>query len=371
MYLIKNAVVHIGDGTVLPQADVLVEEKTIRAVGKEIDAPQAQVIDATGCEVFPGFIDPVSGIGAMGIPGRYLDNDEATDPITPQMNLRYSVDPDEVNRQEFYKSGITSVGLAPTNNNIMGGQIVVCKTAPMKMKERLVKERAGLKCSVTSSVKQRYGARDQLPKTKMGIFFLFAETLRKARAEKPEERTEAQRVVCEVFDDAKMPVFAAASSKNEIDGLLHLLKEEKVEINLVDGFCFADSLQQIKERKIGLVLGNVNNCSQVAKNGMDLSRLCELAENGNHIAFTNSNGGYSEGREVFLWSAIEAYRAGVPAEEVVRMMTQHPAQMLGIGDRVGTLEAGKDADLCIFTANPVTSYAARVKHCMVNGEVIF
>ena len=371
MYLIKNATVHIGNGTVLEQSDVLVDGKTIRAVGSSLAAEGAEVIDASGCEVFPGFIDPVSSVGAMGMPGRYLDNNEATNPITPEMNLRYSVDPDELNNQEFYKSGITTVGLSPTNNNIMGGQIVVCKTAPMKMKERIVREHAGLKCSVTTSVKETYGCRDQLPKTKMGIFFLFAESLRKARAEKEEKRTQAQKVICDVFDNKSMPLFVAASTKMEIDGLLHLLKEEKAEINLVDGYCFADSLKQIKEQKVGLVLGNVNSCSQIAKNGIDLSKLCELAANGNRIAFTNSNGGYSEGREVFIWSAIEAYRAGVPAEEVVRMMTEHPAHMLGIQDCVGTLEEGKDADLSIFSANPVTSYAARVLHSIVNGEVIF
>ena len=83
MYLIKNATVHIGNGTVLQQSDVLVEGKVIKEVGKNLSAEGAEVIDASGCEVFPGFIDPVSSIGAMGIPGRYLDNNEATNPITP------------------------------------------------------------------------------------------------------------------------------------------------------------------------------------------------------------------------------------------------------------------------------------------------
>lgn len=371
MYLIKNATVHIGNGTVLQQSDVLVEGKTIKAVGKDLEAQGAQIIDATGCEVFPGFIDPVSSIGAMGIPGRYLDNNEATNPITPEMNLRYSIDPDEVNRQEFYLSGITTIGLSPTNSNVMGGQIAVCKTAPQKMGERLVKEHAALKCSVTSSVKETYGRRDQLPKTKMGTFYLFQESLRKARAEKEDERTQAQQVICDVFDNCSMPVFVAADTKLEIDGILHLMKDEKVQLTLVDGFCFADSIEQIKEQNVGLILGNVNGYSEFAKHGMDMTKLCELVENGNRVAFTNSNGGHSEGREVFIWSAIEAYRAGVPEEEVVRMMTEHPAHMLGIQDRVGTLEVGKDADLSVYTGNPVTTYAAKVKHSMINGEVIF
>ena len=72
-----------------------------------------------------------------------------------------------------------------------------------------------------------------------------------------------------------------------------------------------------------------------------------------------------------MWNAIEVYRAGVPAEEIVKMMTANPAKMLGVDDRLGTLEEGKDADISVFTAHPVTSYAARVRHSIINGEVIF
>lgn len=371
MYLIKNGLLHVGDGSVPKQMDILTDGSKIIKIEAHIVEDSAEVIDASDCHVFPGFIDPASGIGAMGIPSRYLDNDEQTDPVTPEMNVKYSIDPDELNAQEFYKSGITTVGLSPTHSNIMGGQIAVVKTAPQKMAARLVKEHAALKCSVTGSVKEAYGSRNQLPKTKMGVFYLLQETLRAARAAKADERTERQQVVCDVFDNHSMPVFVAASTKNEIDGVLHMLGGETPELYLVDGFCFADSLKDIKERKAGLILGNINNMSQIAKNNMDLSKLPELAENGNLIAFTNSNGGYSEGREVFIWNAIEAYRGGAGAEEVVKMMTLNPAKMLRIEGRTGTLEVGKDADISIFTDHPVTSYAAKVKHSMINGEVVF
>ena len=371
MYLIKNATVHIGNGEVLPHCDILTEGKLIRKIGENLSEPDAYVIDASDCHVFPGFIDPVSSIGAMGIPSRYPDNDERTNPIMPEMNLKYSIDPDEVNAQEFYKSGITTIGLSSTANTLMGGQIAVCKTAPQKMGERMGKEHAGLRCSVMSSVKETFGSSSQVPMTKMGIFHLFGETLRAARAEKEEKRTDKQKAIIEVFDQKKMQVFCSAASKNEIDGLLHLMKDEPAELNIVDGYGFADSLKQMKEQKVGLVLGNVNNCSQIAKYHMDLSKVQELVENGNRIAFTNTNSGYSEGREVFLWTAIELYRAGIAAEEIVKMMTLYPAQMLGIDDKVGTLEVGKEADLSVFTGHPVTTYAAKVAHSMVNGEVVF
>ena len=239
------------------------------------------------------------------------------------------------------------------------------------MGERLVKEHAGLKCSVTSSVKSTFGSKDQLPMTRMGAFHLFKETLRAARAEEAEKRTTKQKAIIEVFDELKMPVFCAAQSKGEIDGLLHMMKDEKVQMYIVDAFDFAGSVEELKKQNVGLVIGNVNNCSQIAKYGMDLSKVVDLVENGNLIAFTNTNGGYSEGREVFLWTAIELYRAGVAAEDIVKMMCLHPAQMLGIEDRVGTLEEGKEADLSVFTGHPVTTYAASVAHSMVNGEVLF
>lgn len=74
MYLIKNGVVHVGDGTILKDCDILTKGSTIQKIGQGLDCPEAEVVDASGCEVFPGFIDPHSMIGALGIPSRSLDN---------------------------------------------------------------------------------------------------------------------------------------------------------------------------------------------------------------------------------------------------------------------------------------------------------
>lgn len=371
MYLIKNGTIHVGDGQILKGYDLLTQGRTICRVARGIEAPLAVVIDALGCEVFPGFIDPHCAIGAQGLPTRYPDNSETNEPVTPEMNLKYSIDPDELNAQEFYKSGITAIGAAPGNGNIMGGQIAVCKTAPQKMGTRLVKEGAALKCSVTSAVKEVHGAQNKLPKTKMGLFYLLEESIRKAGAEESEKKTTRQKVICRVFEEGSMPVFAAAASKGEIDGILHVMAKQKASLALVDGFSFGDCLEEMKRQKTGLILGNVSYMSQTSRYGMELGRILELVENGNLVAFTTTCQGASEGRETFLWTAIDVYRAGVPKEEVVQMMTLNPARMLGLDARLGTLEEGKDADITIFTDHPVASYRAKVKHSIVNGEVVY
>lgn len=370
MYLIKNGTVHIGDGTVKECTDVLIEGSRIIEIGVGIQRKDAKVVDANNMHVFPGFIDPHSSIGALGMPTRYMDNKESTNPITPEMNIRYSIDPDEVNNQEFYKSGITSLGIAPDNSNIIGGQITVFKTAPMKMKERILKDKVALKCSVSQQVKEEYGGRKQLPMTRMGIFYLLNETLRKAKSKKDDKLKTSDEIILSAFDKGELPVFCAACTKGEITGLLHLLEDENITLNLVDAFGFSDCIEEIKIASANIILGNINNMSQLAKHNMNLSKVNELIQNGNLIAFSNTNSGRSEGREVFLWNGIEVYRVGVDAEEVVKMMCINPAKMLGVDDRIGTIEVGKDADISIFTDHPVRSYAAKVVKSFVNGEVV-
>lgn len=370
MYLIKNGSVHIGDGTVLENTDILIEGRKIVEVGVSIKKENVKIINADNMHVFPGFIDPHSSIGALGIPTRYLDNSEATTPVTPEMNVRYSIDPDEVNNQEFYKSGITSLGISPDNANVVGGQITVFKTAPIKINDRILKEKAALKCSVEQQVKETYGSRKILPMTRMGIFYTLEETIRKALDKKIDELSLSDEIILSAFDKRELPVFCSACTKGEITSLLHILKEKNIDLSIVDAFGFSDCIEELKQSSANIILGNINNMSQLAKHSMDLKKIKELIENNNLIAFSNTNGGRSEGREVFLWNGIEVYRAGIDAEEVVKMMCINPAKMLGVDDRIGTIEVGKDADISIFTEHPVKSYAAKVVKSIINGEVI-
>lgn len=370
MYLIKSGTVHIGDGSIQENTDILIEGDKIIEVGIGIERQDAKVIDAANMHVFPGFIDPHSSIGALGMPTKNMDNREVSSPVTPEMNIRYSIDPDEVNAQELYKSGVTSLGITPDNTNVIGGQITVFKTAPMKIKKRIVREKVALKCSVEQPVKDEYGERKQLPMTRMGIFYLLEEAIRKAKSIKEDELSKSDRIILSAFDKGELPVFCAACTKGEITGLLHLLNNKNISLNIVDAFGFSDCIDEIKQTSANIILGNINNMSQLAKHNMDLSKVNELIQNGNLIAFSNTNGGRSEGREVFIWNGIEVYRAGVEAEEVVKMMCINPAKMLGVDDKIGSIEVGKDADISIFTENPVSSYAAKVVKSIVNGEVI-
>ena len=240
MYVIKNGTIHTGTGEVLENYDILIEGKKIKKIEKNICEADAEIIDATGKQVFPGFIDPHSSIGAMGIPTRYRDNAETTNVINPDLSVKYAIDPDEVNAQEFYKSGITSVGFSPDHSNVIGGQITVCKTAPDHMANRIVKEHAAMKGSVCSTVKDVYGASNQMPKTRMGIFHLLKEAIRKD----------------DLLKKYQMPFVIAAETAGEIQCLMELLKDEDIQLTIVDGFEFGDAIEELKEKKVGIIFGN-------------------------------------------------------------------------------------------------------------------
>ena len=249
MYVIKNGTIHTGTGEVLENYDILIEGKKIKKIEKNICEADAEIIDATGKQVFPGFIDPHSSIGAMGIPTRYRDNAETTNVINPDLSVKYAIDPDEVNAQEFYKSGITSVGFSPDHSNVIGGQITVCKTAPDHMANRIVKEHAAMKGSVCSTVKDVYGASNQMPKTRMGIFHLLKEAIRKD----------------DLLKKYQMPFVIAAETAGEIQCLMELLKDEDIQLTIVDGFEFGDAIEELKEKKVGIIFGNFSNLSQISK----------------------------------------------------------------------------------------------------------
>ena len=368
--IIRNGNIHTGDGEILLKTDLKISNGKIIEIGENIESAEEKEIDASGMELFPGFIDPVSCIGALGLPTRYMDNREATAPIHPEMNVKYSVDPDELSAQEFYKSGITTVGLSPDNANIIGGQTAVFKTPDMPFYERMVKEHAMLKCCVTSSVKSAYGEKNLLPMTKMGIFYLLDKLFCQLENKTEDKYDEKEKIMKKVLD-GELPVCVSAEKQSEIQAVLHYLGGKNIPVTFIDCYDFHKCMKELMESRANIILGNIANLSKVAKHNMDMTKLKELIENGNLVAFTTSSGGWSEGREVLLWNAIAAYRAGVDAEDVVKMLTSNPAKILGVDDRIGCLKTGMDADISIYTGHPVTSYQARVAVSIVNGKVVY
>ena len=376
MICLRNGRVHDGKGGV-GKADILIEDGRIVKIGTGLEAEGAEILDAEGKEIFPGWIDPLSDWGILG-PGREIrgnanDNDERSDVFTPQMDVLYAFNGRGISRQQIYAFGITAVGVAPSNNNLFGGQMAafeVLGVNPMKM---VLRHRAGMKASVTDALKEAYGARNVAPMTKMGIFSMMREKLQAARDYDPQDpKTERDEKLAALQPVVRgeMPLFVSCNTPSEIRSVLRACQDLPVKLVFCGGFGVDASLTELAERKCGLIVANPANGFNKYTRNTDYAGIAQLAKQGVTVAFSAADNGFG-GREDLLWSALEMMKRIHDEETVLQMLTLNAARLLGMDSITGSLEEGKRADLVIWSANPLTSYKAAVEKTLINGEVVY
>lgn len=367
MLLIKNGNIHIGNGTILNEHDILIDKKKILEIGKGIKREGSKIIEAKGKEIFPGFIDPVSHIGVLDNGATHSDNEESSSVKTIEMNIKYAFNPVDMELEELYKVGITSVGITPGNTNVINGTTAVVKTKGKSLTKMLVKENVALKCSVTNLVKKTYGEKNIFPKTKMGIFNILEEMLKNKDTNiKKEEKDIVDKVL-----NKEMPVFVTANTKQEIDATIKIAEKYNINYTICNGYQFGESMDAILKSNANFIIGEQILLSKGNYNKVALDKVNKLLEENKIISFTMTPESYGAGREKYLWNAIEIYKAGVKSEDVLQMMTLQAAKILGVEDKIGSVEVGKDADLVVYSNNPIECYRSRVIYTIIDGEIIY
>lgn len=362
--LIKNATVHIGNGEIRGNSDVLIKSGKIARIGQDLNSEEeGRILDAEGLHLFPGFIDPMSSIGSMDKSYRIKDTDEFSKPVTPLADVRYAFNPDEIMLEELYKVGITAIGAAPGNANVIGGKMAAFRTWGHNVNKMLIRDFTGLKGSVSHNVKSTYGSRNVL-KTRMGIFRELKKFLGSG-AEGPHH--EVLRPVLR----GEVPLFITANTKAEIDALIHIVRDYPIRLVICNAYQAQHCAEGIRSIDASLIMGEQVYLSKNVYNDIDLAVFGGLKTRNNHLSFTISGDWGPSGRVKYLWNAIRFFQAGLDAEEVVRLMTSEPAALLGIEDRVGQVAEGLDADLVLYTSHPVKFYDARVRCTLIQGEIVY
>lgn len=368
--IIKNGRIHVGNGKVLEEHDILIKDGVIERIGKNLSVEGVDVIDGKNTEIFPGFIDPVSSYGCMDTSYDPKDHDEISNPITPDAKIRYAFDFSEILYEELYKVGITTIGAAPGDKNIIGGQMAVYKTWGKNSGQMLVREPVGLKGSVTHSVKEVYGKRNTLPMTRMGIFSELERFLDENRRKSEDKDVDRDNIVQRVLR-GEIPLFITAITESEINALINVVKEYDINLIISGGYQADRCVEDIRDRNISIVLGEQTDLTVKNYNDTDLYKIGKLQENGNLVSFSLTSGNGPEGKIKYLWNGMEFHKAGIESEEVVKMMTLNPAKLLGIEDILGTIEEGKIADIVIYSNNPIEYYNSKVLYTIVNGELVY
>jgi len=387
MLAIKGGKVYTITKGVIDGGTVLVDGSKIVKVGKRIKVPDdAEVIDVSGKVVMPGLVEAHCHIGIseekIGWAGS--DGNEATDPATPHMRALDGIkaNANEGGLEAALKAGITTVQILPGSANVIGGTGVVVKTAPkVVIDEMVVREPSGMKIAFGENPRRVYGqGLKRMPATRMGVAGVLREWLQKAKGymEKRERLKDDPEKMPEVdlklealvpVIKGEIPLRAHAHRADDIATAVRIAEEFGVKISwehATEGHRIAE---WIAEKGVPAVWGpslGSRGKWEMRELGFDTPKI--LYEAGVKLAIQTDATG-SNIRHLPIAAGM-AVKHGLPYEEALRTITINPAEILGVADRVGSIEKGKDADLRILDGDPL-ELRTKVELVLIDGEIVY
>ena len=365
MLLIKNANVMTMCGPVQECCDILIDEGKIAKIGKELTAEkEAVVMDATGLLATPGLIDAHCHMGMLDTGSDYnlYACNEASDPILPQLRAVDGYDPRSKSLKTALMGGVTTIATGPGSGNIIGGQFAIFKTAGGTIEKSLVKAPAAMKAAFGQNPMRFYGEmQKRAPYTRMGVasqlreFLTAAQDYAKAKA----ENAEGKKCAYNEKYEAMLPVMRGElpmkfglrftldhCTQGHIDPAAIAGKPEGV---IVGPYIYVADKQEVEDISF-------TTAAALHKQGLKVA----IASDWPILPM-----------ELFPMQAGLSLRDGLTEEDVWRMITVNPAEILGISDRVGTIEVGKDADIVLFRGNPLREVGVYAQTTIINGQIVY
>ncbi len=363
------------------------DDGKIIAVGpaESIQVPgDAHVVDAEGKVVTPGFIDAHThvGIGEMAVGKEGADTNESTDPVTPQVRAIDATYPDDMAFNDALSAGVTAVNVMPGSGNVIGGLAVLVKTHGSRIDEMVVRHPTGLKAAMGENPKRNYGDQKKMPSTRMGIAALMRENLVKAQnyIDKQEAHTQANDPTKTFERDIKMehiamvlrheiPIRWHAHRSDDILTALRIRDEFGCDMVLDHSTAAHMLVDELLERNIPAVVGPTLTARyKVELKGRTLATPGILVKAGVLTALTTDH--WVVGVQYLPLTLIMAVKEGLPRDVALRLVTINPARIMGVEDRLGSLAPGKDADLVVWSGDPLDIYQ-RTEQVYVNGEKVY
>lgn len=379
MILIKNAYVKtITNGDIENGSVLIGDDGKLAAIGKDVEAPEGtEIIDAEGRLVTPGLVEAHCHIGGtepmIGWAGS--DINEGTDPITPQLRIIDGINPMSPDFENARRGGVTAVCVAPGSANVIGGTAIAIKTYGNRVDDMVIKDPVAMKCAFGENPKNVYGQQlKKTPKTRMAIAALYREYLTRARqyaADKDAGKDVKYDPKLEALVPVvkgELPLKAHAHRTDDIFTAIRIAKEFNLKMTLdhcTYGHLIADQLAE--EGYPALVGPSFGGRSKSELEHKCFETAGVLNKAGVEISIiTDATVTPIENLSTFAGMAVAN---GLPYEEAWKAITVNPARALSILDRVGSLEAGKDADVVIWTADPLTTVGAKALYTIIDGKI--
>lgn len=382
MILLKNGNIHTMNNEIYLNGDILIEGNKIKQIAEEIIIDEeCKIIDLKGAFVMPGLIDAHThlGIYMQDIGAEGIDINEYSEPITPHLRAIDGINPFDSAFEDARKSGVTTVCSGPGSSNLIAGSFSVIKTYGNVVDRMIIKENAAIKVALGENTKRNFKSKNKMPATRMGMAALLRETLFKTQNylyKKEKSLDNKDYFEKDIKLEALIPVIKKeiplkvhAHRSDDIATAIRIAKEFDINITLdhcTEGHLIVDL---IKEAGFPAIVGP--SLSQRSKNELkNKSFKTYKTLNDEKIKFAITTDHPMVTIESLIICAALAVKEGLPSEEGLKAITINAAEILGVQDRVGSIVAGKDADIAIFDKNPLKTHATCL-HTIINGEIIY
>ena len=388
--VIRNVTIMTAAGPTIRNGAILLRDGKIVSVGATVDAPPGTtVIDATGKYVTPGIIDVHSHLGVYAAPGgdALSDGNEATNPTTPYVWAEHSVWPQDPQFPRNLAGGVTTLQVLPGSANLIGGRSVVLKVVPSRTVQgmKFPGAKYGLKMACGENPKRVYANRG--PSTRMGnvagyrTAWIQAEAYRRRwdawlagnRQADPPSRDLGLETLAEVLR-GNILVHNHCYRADEMAQMLDIAREFGYKIRAfhhgVEAYKVADLLA--RDSVAGALWADWGGFKMEAIDGVR-ANLALVQQAGARAIVHSDDPSGSQRLNQEAAKAIAAGRAigvNVTEDDAVRWLTINAAWALGLDDRIGSLEPGKNADIVLWSANPFSVYA-RAEKVWIDGAMMY
>ena len=379
--IIKNGRIHDAVHREAYVADILLADGKIAAIGGGLTAPaDAAVFDADGLEVYPGFVDAHTHIGldGYGIGYEGCDYNEMNDIWTPQLRAIDGINPRDPSLADARKAGVTCVCTGPGSANVLGGTFLAMKTVGERVDNMIVRDPVAMKCAFGENPKRCY--RDKCDSTRMSTAAFLRGALMQARdygARKQAANGDVTKMPAYNQKlEALLPVLAReiplkahAHQANDIFTALRIAREFNLRLTLehvTEGHLIVDELAG--EKDVPMAVGpSLTFASKFELQNKSWSTPAVLTAAGCHVSIITDSSVIPQ--QYLPLCAGMAVKAGMDPFDALKAITINPAEHIGVADRVGSLEVGKDADLVITAGSPF-EVLTEVKAVFIDGARI-
>lgn len=384
LYIIGGKILTMA-GDVWEKGYICIENGKIRELGPMKDGapfplPEdgAEVINALGLLVMPGLIEAHCHMGITeekkGMEGD--DCNETVDPVTPYLRAIDAINPMDAAFDDAVRAGITSAMIGPGSANVVGGTFAFVKTCGRCIDDLTVCAPAAMKIAFGENPKVNYSGQGKSPATRMAIAAMLREELFKARryydkkcaGMKREEEDFRYECWIPVFEK-KIPLKAHVHRADDIQTAIRIAKEFGLDMTLdhcSEGHLIAE---QVKKSGFPAIIGPDLSCrSKIEVQNMAFKTIGVLNQAGVKTAITTDHP-VSQIQTLPICAGL-AVKSGLEEMEALKAITIYPAQICRTDHRVGSLEAGKDADIAIFDDLPL-KVSSKTMCTIIDGQIVY